>query len=102
MAQNGSAYGPSINACRLWEKVSAKGTRYLTGRLGGLRVTILPNTRPAEGDDSTHSLMIGEASAAKKPAPTNGRQAPPPPGRFGDNAPDRKQIRLIEDDQVPF
>ena len=52
-----------IAACRLWEKVSAKGNRYLIGRLGGIRALILENTRPEPGDDSTHTLMFAEAPA---------------------------------------
>jgi hypothetical protein len=27
----------------LWQKTSVKGVTYYTGRLGGLKVTILPN-----------------------------------------------------------
>lgn len=36
-------YGPSIQLMKLWEKVSAKGTRYFVGRLAGAKITILPN-----------------------------------------------------------
>ena len=30
-----------IPACKLWEKVSAKGNRYLVGHLGGVRVLVM-------------------------------------------------------------
>jgi hypothetical protein len=32
-----------LQAARLWERTSAKGTRYMSGRLGGVTVVILPN-----------------------------------------------------------
>lgn len=48
-----------LEACRLWRKVSARGTEYLTGRLGGVKVTILPKREGAEGDHS-HVMFFGE------------------------------------------
>jgi hypothetical protein len=51
---------PPIEACRLWEKTSAKGRRYLTGRLGGVRVLVLENAK-ASGDDHTHVLLFAAA-----------------------------------------
>jgi hypothetical protein len=39
-----------LTACKLWEKVSAKGNRYLMGRMGGVRVMVMTNTRP-EGEN---------------------------------------------------
>ncbi|MBU8541604.1 hypothetical protein [Falsiroseomonas tokyonensis] len=50
-----------LEACRLWRKVSAKGTEYLTGRLGGVKVTILPRRADAEGDH-THVMFFSEPS----------------------------------------
>jgi hypothetical protein len=54
-------YGPSIPVCRLWEKVSAKGTRYLSGRIGGIRVSILPNRDYQNEGDATHTMLFSEA-----------------------------------------
>jgi hypothetical protein len=52
---------PPIPACRLWEKTSASGRRYLMGRLGGLRVLVFENRdRQAEGD-ATHVLLLAQA-----------------------------------------
>ncbi|MBU8540002.1 hypothetical protein [Falsiroseomonas tokyonensis] len=48
-----------LEACRLWRKVSDRGTEYLTGRLGGVKVTILPKREGAEGDHS-HTLVFAE------------------------------------------
>jgi hypothetical protein len=53
--------GALLPACRLWSKTSAKGTAYLTGRLGNLRVVILPRRDDDEGD-FTHVLMLSEAA----------------------------------------
>ncbi|MCK8788312.1 hypothetical protein M0638_28575, partial [Roseomonas sp. NAR14] len=53
----GSALLP---ACRLYVKTSAKGERYLMGRLGGLRVLIMPKRADDEGEHS-HNLLLGEA-----------------------------------------
>jgi hypothetical protein len=85
-----------LNACRLWERTSAKGNRYLTGRLGGLKVVILANTRPAEGDDSTHTLFLGEAA---KKAPDGGRQQAPESTR---QRPRRARVEMPVSDKVPF
>jgi hypothetical protein len=50
-----------IPACKLWEKVSAKGNRYLIGRMGGVRVMVMTNTRPEDENDASHVLMFAEA-----------------------------------------
>jgi hypothetical protein len=62
-------------ACKLWEKTSAAGRRYLTGRLGGVRVLVMENAYPVAGDDSTHTLMF---AAAAPWAAAPGRAEPPP------------------------
>ena len=49
-----------IMACKLWAKTSRAGRTYFVGRLGGLRVVILENTRPDDGDH-THSLLFSVA-----------------------------------------
>ena len=78
-------YGPSVTAARLWEKTSAKGTTYLTGRMGNLRISILPNRDRKNDDDPTHVLVFGEAqprdSGTRQSAPAS---APDMSGRFPD------------------
>ena len=78
-------YGPSVTAARLWEKTSAKGTTYLTGRMGNLRISILPNRDRKNDDDPTHVLIFGEApsrdSGSRQSAPAS---APDKSGRFSD------------------
>ncbi len=51
---------PMLAAAKLWRRTSAKGTSYLTGRLGGLKVVILSRRDGEEGDHS-HVLMVAEA-----------------------------------------
>ena len=51
---------PMLAATRLWQRTSAKGTPYLAGRLGALRVLVMP--KPAnEPGDHTHNLLLAEA-----------------------------------------
>ena len=62
-----------IKATGLWRKTSAAGNEYLTGRLGGLRVLIMPNKGKATDADPSHVLLIGEAGErAPKPTGTEG------------------------------
>ena len=49
-----------IPACKLWEKVFAKGNRYLIGRMGGVRVMVMTNTRPEDENDASNVLMFAE------------------------------------------
>ena len=51
--------GALLPACRLYRKTSAKGAPYLMGRLGGLRVLVMPKRDGDEGEHS-HTLLLGE------------------------------------------
>lgn len=51
------ALPPMIEAARLYEKVSAKGVAYYVGRLGGLKVLVLPKKADDAGEHS-HVLMV--------------------------------------------
>lgn len=51
-----------LQAARLWEKTSAKGSKYMAGRLGGVKILILANRDYVENDPvngHTHSLFCG-------------------------------------------
>jgi len=95
-----------IPACRLWEKTSAKGNRYLVGRLGGLRVLVMPNTRPEAGDDSTHVLMVTGAPQYSQAAPAEPTHAAPPAERHAHRGrrklPTHDDGEPLEDDPLPF
>ena len=95
-----SGSSPLLQAARLWERTSGKGTRYMSGRLGGVKVVILPNRDYAEGDPVNghkHILYFQDGSVtASRPAeraPAEPRERP------------RKEATRggpIEDDPVPF
>ena len=89
-----------IPACKLWEKVSAKGNRYPVGRLGSVRVLVMPNTRPEREGDATHVLMFADGQPN-----TSSQAAPSEPSRSKathPRAPRGGPKEQIEDDAVPF
>ena len=55
---NGQKFTPMLKAGGLWAKTSAKGGRYLTGRLGGVKVLILANKDRQSDSDPTHILYF--------------------------------------------
>ena len=63
--ENRGRNGSMLTAARLWQRTSARGTDYLTGRLGGVKVIILPR-RDGEEGDHTHVMLFAE------PAPRDG------------------------------
>jgi len=91
-----------LQAARLWERTSAKGNRYLSGRLGGVKVVIMAN-RDFDAEDPvkshTHTMFFADGSATSpKPAdqpPAERRERP----RSAEGRGNRGQI---EDDAVPF
>ncbi len=58
---NGSP--PLLQAGRLWETTSGKGTRYMQGRLGGVKLVILPNRDYVAGDPANGHTYQGGAPA---------------------------------------
>jgi hypothetical protein len=95
-----SGSSPLLQAARLWERTSAHGTRYMSGRLGGVRVVIMPNRAFAEDDQAnshTHILFFQDGSStqprpAADHAPAERRERPHKPRAGGP----------IDDDVVPF
>jgi hypothetical protein len=73
-----SGSSPILQAASLWERTSAKGTRYMSGRLGGVRVVIMPNRDFAEDDAAnshTHILYFQDGStSAPGRRPPNARR----------------------------
>jgi hypothetical protein len=93
-----------IPACKLWEKVSAKGNRYLIGRMGGVRVMVLENNRREGDSDSTHTLMFAEAPQY---GGTRGQVAPAEPPSHAKpvrrrTSPRNAKTERLDDDPVPF
>jgi hypothetical protein len=67
-----SGSSPLLQATKLWQRTSARGTTYMSGRLGGVKVVILPNRDYVEGDSvnsHTHTMFFQDGS------PTQPRQA---------------------------
>jgi hypothetical protein len=90
-----------LQAARLWERTSAKGTRYMSGRLGGVKVVILPNRDHAEDDplnSHTHILYFQDGSAT---SPRPAERAPAEPRERSRKAAVPRG-GPIDDDPVPF
>jgi len=61
-------------AAKLWEKISAKGHRYLVGRLGGVRILILANRDAGDEGEPDFHLFFADGSDAQKPAGAPSRE----------------------------
>jgi hypothetical protein len=53
-----------LRATGLWRKKSKKGTDYLAGRMGGVKVIIMPNTKRTNDNEPTHHMFF--ANGEKK------------------------------------
>ena len=88
---NGQKFTPMIKAGGLWAKTSAKGGRYLTGRLGGVKVLILANKDRQSENDPSHILYFVDGEQRRQGPQEHGgglqapktRQTPPQPQRSG-------------------
>jgi hypothetical protein len=108
------ANAPLFPACRLWERTSERGNRYLVGRWGGVKVLVMPNRDRAGDDDATHVLLITEAAQPMAQAAAAARPgAHPAPAQRQQRGPSRRRdvakARLagraaepIADDPLPF
>lgn len=99
---------PLIQAAKLWQKTSASGRTYLTGRMGGLRVLVFENGRRTDEADPTHFLMIGAADpdGPRKPAtaapereptmagPSAGPSLPAPAAAAPERPPQRRRVAV--------
>jgi hypothetical protein len=92
-----------LQAAKLWARQSARGTDYLSGRLGGVKVVIMPNRDFAEGDPAnshTHILFFADGSPTQ---PSQQRPTAQPAPAEQRERPRRDSHReQIEDDPVPF
>src|SRR3954454_2642534 len=78
---NGQKFTPMLKAGGLWAKTSAKGGRYLTGRLGGVKVLILANRDRQSDNDPSHILYFVEGTDRRQGAQdrAGGQRAPQTP-----------------------
>ncbi len=56
-----TTFAPSFTAARLFEKTSAKGNTYLTGRMGSIRVTLMKSRETAEDGSPIWEMKFAEA-----------------------------------------
>lgn len=66
--QSSDRFPPSISVTRLYERTSAKGNPYMTGRMGGVKIAVLKTN---ETDNEGHPIWELKFS----PAPSKPRQA---------------------------
>lgn len=69
-----SGFPPAVELTTLYEKTSARGVRYLVGRMGSARLVLLPGN-PAPDGTATWRLLVQERTAAATEQP---QPAPPP------------------------
>jgi hypothetical protein len=90
MSGNAPKQSPLLKVTPLWERSSAKGGQYLTGRLAGGKV--LENRDRKTDDDPSHHLFFveapdrrqerGEGQKASKLPLTDQRPSTPHPGQY--------------------
>jgi hypothetical protein len=78
-----------LKAAGLWEKTSAKGNRYLVGRLGGVKILILANLDYSAESNPTHHLFFVEAAER----PREARQSPRTTADNSTTSPSRQEPR---------
>ncbi len=54
-------YGPSIKLARLYEKTSKNGNTYMTGRLGGAKITLLKSRDVADDGSAIWDILLSQA-----------------------------------------
>ncbi len=55
--------GALLPAAKLWRRTTARGADYLAGRLGGVKVLVMPKR---EGEDGDHSHVLCFADAGER------------------------------------
>jgi hypothetical protein len=98
---NGQKFTPRLKAGGLWAKTSAKGGRYLTGRLGGVKVLILANKDRQSENDPSHILYFVDGEQRRQGAQEHGggqRASQPSPAS---QTPPQPQCSGFQGHQVP-
>ena len=89
MSVEQGSYAPSFRACKLFRRRSKSGSTYFTGRLGGMRVSVVKSREVVDdGETEVWSPLLSEP-------PAKGRALP-----GGDHS-----IRSYDkqlDDEIPF
>lgn len=98
-------YGPSLTALRLFEKTSAKGNTYLTGRWGNLRVAVMKSQDVSESGEPIWSLRLSEAPPRDASPERATKSAPNPEHVKRDHQrPPARTGLAVEgvDEEIPF
>ena len=100
---NGQKFTPMLKAGGLWAKTSAKGGRYLTGRLGGVKVLILANRDRQSDNDPSHILYFVEGADRRQGVQDRGggQRAPQTPSQ-SQRSGFRGQGQRVPDQQAPL
>ena len=104
---NEQKFTPMLKAGGLWAKTSAKGGRYLSGRLGGVKVLIMPNRNRESDNDPSHILYFVEGADRRQGTQERGggqRASQPPPASQRPSQPQRSgfQGHQVPDHQAPL
>lgn len=93
--QSNERFPPSISVTRLYERMSAKGNPYMTGRMAGVKIAVLKTN---EADDEGHPIWeLKFSPAPSKPRQTEAVVSP----RDAENKPMRG-FGDAGDDVIPF
>lgn len=85
-----SAFPPSVELTTLYEHVSARGTKYMLGRLGSARIVVLPGEPTEDGTRTWRVLLQERRESAAAPAIADGRPEPAPTPEHRQRAPRRR------------
>ena len=94
-------YGQSVTLARLYERTSAKGNIYLTGRLGLAKIAVLKSRDTTDDGTQIWNIVIQEA-----PDSANGKRQKPE--RSPDTeapiqtSPEPASFDKALDDEIPF
>jgi hypothetical protein len=103
---NGQKYTPMLKAGGLWAKTSAKGGRYLSGRLGGVKVLILANRDQQFENDPGHILYFVEGTDRRQGTQDRGggQRAPQAPQTLSQSqrSGSHGQGQRVSDHQAPL
>ena len=57
----------TLQLARLWERRDHNGVLFMSGKLGGLRVLIVPNQGRDDETDAEYLLILGNSMPDRKP-----------------------------------
>lgn len=65
MSGDGRTNVPPLRWAELYQRKSARGTEYLSGRIGALRVLVMPKRAEEEGEHS-HVLLVAASTPHRR------------------------------------